>query len=64
GSYDFTPPDYDELMRVISGHGPCNQQRMARRRAAHIEGEWVRQAASAYAAKQQQRQRQQEAVAA
>lgn len=62
GSYDFTPPDYDELMRVISGHGPCNQQRMARRRAAHIEGEWVRQAASAYAAKQQQRQ--QEAVAA
>ena len=32
-AYDFTQPDYDELMRVIKGDGPCNRQRMAHRRA-------------------------------
>jgi ring-1,2-phenylacetyl-CoA epoxidase subunit PaaA len=51
GAYDFTPPDYDELRRVISGEGPCNRQRMAHRRRAHAEGAWVREAAAAYAAK-------------
>ncbi|MBQ0902598.1 1,2-phenylacetyl-CoA epoxidase subunit PaaA [Micromonospora sp. U21] len=50
-AYDYTQPDYDELMRVISGDGPCNRERMARRRAAHAEGAWVREAATAYAAK-------------
>jgi ring-1,2-phenylacetyl-CoA epoxidase subunit PaaA len=51
GSYDFTQPDYAELMQVISGNGPCNRQRMAHRRAAHADGAWVREAAAAYAAK-------------
>ncbi|GAB2493509.1 hypothetical protein GCM10027187_70690 [Streptosporangium sandarakinum] len=51
GHYDFTPPDYDELMRVVAGDGPCNRQRMAHRRRAHEEGAWVREAAAAYAAK-------------
>ena len=32
-AYDYTQPDYDELMRVIKGDGPCNRQRMAHRRA-------------------------------
>ncbi|HLV57265.1 MAG TPA: Phenylacetic acid catabolic protein, partial [Natronosporangium sp.] len=64
GSYDFTPPDYRELMRVISGDGPCNRQRMEHRRRAHEEGAWVRAAAAAYAAKQRQRQRERERVAA
>ncbi|TDC43574.1 1,2-phenylacetyl-CoA epoxidase subunit PaaA [Micromonospora sp. KC213] len=50
-AYDFTQPDYDELMRVISGDGPCNRQRMEHRRRAHAEGAWVREAAAAYAAK-------------
>ena len=50
-AYDFTPPDYAELMRVISGDGPCNRQRMENRRRAHSEGAWVREAAAAYAAK-------------
>ena len=31
-AYDYTQPDYDELMRVIKGDGPCNRQRMAHRR--------------------------------
>jgi ring-1,2-phenylacetyl-CoA epoxidase subunit PaaA len=51
GSYDFGTPDWDELMRVISGDGPCNAERIARRKAAHEEGAWVREAALAYAAR-------------
>jgi ring-1,2-phenylacetyl-CoA epoxidase subunit PaaA len=51
GHHDYTQPDYDELMRVIKGNGPCNRQRMAHRRAAHDEGAWVREAAAAYARK-------------
>jgi ring-1,2-phenylacetyl-CoA epoxidase subunit PaaA len=51
GHYDYTQPDYDELMRVIAGDGPCNQERMAHRRAAFDDGAWVREAAAAYAAK-------------
>lgn len=52
GHYDYTPPDYDELFRVVGGDGPCNQQRMAHRNAAHTDGAWVREAGHAYAAKQ------------
>jgi ring-1,2-phenylacetyl-CoA epoxidase subunit PaaA len=51
GSYDFGPIDWDEFTRVLRGQGPCNAQRLARRRAAHEEGAWVREAAAAYAAK-------------
>jgi ring-1,2-phenylacetyl-CoA epoxidase subunit PaaA len=43
--------DWDEFMAVVKGHGPCNAQRIARRRAADDEGAWVREAAAAYAAK-------------
>jgi ring-1,2-phenylacetyl-CoA epoxidase subunit PaaA len=49
GSYDFGQPDWDELTRVIRGDGPCNEERVARRAAAHQEGAWVRAAAAAYA---------------
>jgi ring-1,2-phenylacetyl-CoA epoxidase subunit PaaA len=52
GGYDFTAPDYDELLRVIQGDGPCNRERVEHRRRAHEDGAWVRAAASAYAAKQ------------
>jgi ring-1,2-phenylacetyl-CoA epoxidase subunit PaaA len=51
GHYDFTPPDWDELRRVISGDGPCNRQRIEHRVRAHTDGAWVRDAAAAYAAK-------------
>src|SRR3954447_18182177 len=50
-SYDFGEPDWDELTSVISGRGPCNDERVARRAEAHAEGAWVREAAAAYAAK-------------
>ncbi|MHA6803532.1 1,2-phenylacetyl-CoA epoxidase subunit PaaA [Salinifilum ghardaiensis] len=49
--YDFGEPDWSELKNVISGRGPCNAQRMRRRRAAHDNGRWVREAALAHAAK-------------
>ncbi|CAL9663321.1 1,2-phenylacetyl-CoA epoxidase, subunit A [Streptomyces sp. enrichment culture] len=52
GHHDFGTPDWDELMRVIKGDGPCNDRRMERRRTAHEEGAWVREAATAHAAKQ------------
>jgi ring-1,2-phenylacetyl-CoA epoxidase subunit PaaA len=54
GHYDYTQPDYAELMRVIKGNGPCNRQRMAHRRRAQEDGAWVREAAAAYAAKQRE----------
>ncbi|MER8182228.1 1,2-phenylacetyl-CoA epoxidase subunit PaaA [Kitasatospora sp. NPDC094015] len=51
GSWDFGEPDWSELKQVIKGQGPCNEQRVERRRAAHEDGAWVREAALAYAQK-------------
>ncbi len=56
GHYDLGPVDWGEFKQVISGHGPCNAQRIAHRRAAHEDGAWVREAATAYAAKQADRE--------
>ncbi|HEY5848343.1 MAG TPA: 1,2-phenylacetyl-CoA epoxidase subunit PaaA, partial [Microlunatus sp.] len=52
GHWRHGPIDFDELAAVISGRGPCNRQRLEHRRSAHADGGWVREAASAYAAKQ------------
>ncbi|MDP2775325.1 MAG: 1,2-phenylacetyl-CoA epoxidase subunit PaaA [Nocardioides sp.] len=52
GHHDFTEPDYAELYAVIRGDGPLNEQRIAHRVRAHEQGAWVREAASAHAAKQ------------
>ncbi len=57
GSYDFGEIDWSELKRVISGDGPCNAERIETRRAAQEDGAWVREAASAHAAKQAARKR-------
>ena len=51
GYYDFGVIDWDEFKAVVGGNGPCNAQRVARRRAAHEDGAWVREAAAAHAAK-------------
>jgi ring-1,2-phenylacetyl-CoA epoxidase subunit PaaA len=48
----FGEIDWTEFYAVLKGNGPCNARRMEHRRRAHDEGEWVRDAASAYAAKQ------------
>jgi ring-1,2-phenylacetyl-CoA epoxidase subunit PaaA len=53
GHYDFGEIDWAEFHAVIKGHGPCNRDRLAARVAAHEEGAWVREALSAYAAKQE-----------
>ncbi len=52
GHYTFGEIDWQEFIEVIAGNGPCNKQRMEKRRKAHSEGEWVRDAAQAYANKQ------------
>ncbi|MET7975294.1 1,2-phenylacetyl-CoA epoxidase subunit PaaA [Streptomyces mirabilis] len=62
GHHDFGTPDWDELMRVIKGDGPCNAERISRRRTAHEEGAWVREAATAHAAKQSERARKEAAA--
>ncbi|WP_017600839.1 1,2-phenylacetyl-CoA epoxidase subunit PaaA [Nocardiopsis lucentensis] len=54
GHYDFGEPDWVEFKQVISGSGPKNAERIARRRAAHEKGAWVREAATAYASKHAQ----------
>lgn len=50
--YDFGPINWEEFWQVISGNGPCNKERMAARIKAHEDGQWVRDAAAAYASKQ------------
>ena len=55
GHWRFGAIDWAEFERVLRGDGPCNAQRLAHRRAAHEDGAWVREAATAYAAKQQRR---------
>jgi ring-1,2-phenylacetyl-CoA epoxidase subunit PaaA len=51
GHYDSGPIDWAEFRQVLKGNGPCNAQRLNRRRQAHEEGSWVREAAAAYAHK-------------
>ncbi len=53
GHYDFGDIDWDEFNRVVSGNGPCNRQRLQHHVKAHEDGAWVRDAMSAYAARQQ-----------
>jgi len=53
--YEFGEINWDEFWQVVSGEGPCNRQRIKARRKAHEEGEWVREAAMAYAEKRRAR---------
>ena len=49
--YEFGEIDWTEFWEVVKGNGPCNKDRIDARRRAKEEGEWVREAASAYARK-------------
>lgn len=51
GRHDFGEIDWSEFDAVLKGNGPCNTQRVQHRRRAHEDGAWVREAATAYAAK-------------
>ncbi|NOZ67264.1 MAG: 1,2-phenylacetyl-CoA epoxidase subunit A [Alphaproteobacteria bacterium] len=53
GHYDYGEIDWEEFGNVIKGNGPCNKQRIAAHVKAHEDGAWVREAAAAYAEKQQ-----------
>tara|TARA_B100001287_G_C22667864_1_gene523749 strand:+ start:658 stop:1635 length:978 start_codon:yes stop_codon:yes gene_type:complete len=52
GSYDFGEIDWEEFWNVVKGNGPCNEQRLNHHKKAHEDGQWVRDAAKAYAQKQ------------
>ena len=51
GHWQHGPIDWEEFRQVLSGNGPCNRERLATRRRSHAEGDWVREAAAAHAAK-------------
>ena len=55
GHYDIGPIDWEEFWRVVKGDGPCNAERIAHKTTVWDEGEWVRDAADAYATKQEQK---------
>jgi ring-1,2-phenylacetyl-CoA epoxidase subunit PaaA len=54
--YDLGEIDWTEFHEVLAGRGPANAQRLQRRRDAHEEGRWVREAAAAYATRMAARQ--------
>lgn len=53
GHWHFGEINWDEFWNVVKGNGPCNAERMAARRQAHVDGLWVREAMAAYAEKYQ-----------
>ncbi len=56
GHYDFGAIDWDEFWNVVKGNGPCNRQRLKARQKAEENGQWVKEAAMAYAEKRRKRQ--------
>ena len=53
--HDYGAIDWNEFWAVVNGNGPCNKERLATRVKAHEDGQWVRNAALAYAEKQRAR---------
>ena len=47
-SYEHGPIDWNEFWNVVKGNGPMARDRVAARKQAWDEGEWVRNAALAY----------------
>jgi ring-1,2-phenylacetyl-CoA epoxidase subunit PaaA len=52
GHFDSGEINWQEFKAVVNGSGPCNYQRIKHHKAADQEGEWVREAVSAYQLKQ------------
>src|SRR5919201_1120054 len=42
GRWHYTEPDWDELMSVVTGHGPKTEDRLDLRRRARENSAWVR----------------------
>ena len=51
GRWHTSEIDWDEFREVLAGRGPMNAERLRRRRKAHEDGAWVREAAAEYARK-------------
>jgi len=51
--YEFGEIDWEEFWNVVNGKGICNEERIAHHKKADEEGRWVKEAAIAYAKKQQ-----------
>ncbi len=51
GKYSYGEIDWTEFWEVVKGNGPCNKERVDARRKAKENGEWVREAANAFAQK-------------
>jgi len=62
GHYDYGEINWDEFWNVVKGNGPCNKERLAMRNNAWDNGEWVREAATAYAKKRKERAENKEAA--
>ena len=41
GRWHYTEPDWDELRRVVTGHGPASQARLDFRRLTYAQTQWV-----------------------
>jgi ring-1,2-phenylacetyl-CoA epoxidase subunit PaaA len=54
-AYDFGEIDWEEFYAVVRGEGPLAKERMSARVKAWEEGAWVREAATAHAAKRRVR---------
>ncbi len=54
--YEFGEIDWEEFWQVVKGHGICNEQRIRDKQEAWDNGQWVREAAMAYAKKEQNKQ--------
>ena len=48
--WEYTEPDWDKLLAVVTGHGPASQERLAFRATSRAEVDWVSKAILAEAA--------------
>lgn len=55
GHYEFSELPWDEFHEVLKGNGPCNKKRLETKRQAQKENEWVKEAAIAFAKKQNEK---------
>ncbi len=54
--YDSGEINWEEFYEVINGSGHCNYQRIKHHKKAHDDGQWVREAVTAYRQKQKSKQ--------
>ena len=50
GVWEYTEPDWDKLLAVVTGHGPASQERLDFRRLSRAETDWVSKVVLAEAA--------------